>query len=671
MIKQFFGFVTLAFLSFMFFNITVSAKEVKKEPITNTAINLQGVSDSFTYNYYLAEDAQKGKNQLVLDVEHSSLLISPSSLTIRVDGENQKTVKLDGNKVKTTVQLDLKEKALKKGAHEITIVFYGIIKQGVCVENNTSGNWLRINPASYLQIQGDVTAGELMLQDYPSKFTSFQSKTDVVIPDDADVNTMDAALKIVSYLKKQAANQNQIALVKEKDFENRQTNKIIVGVMKDFKTESVQNILKRMNVKTTDNTIQLQTAQEKIKKVNRNILVVTAVNTNDLDAKIEVVSNQEFVSQLSGKALAIGEQPKQPVRESGMVTFEQMGIQNLEISNVAYESGHYYYYLPQDFDEEKAITATLKLKKSSILDAKQAELVMEVNSVPHAITLKEIKQDEGFFEINVPIEKNALKNNHLLDIQFKLNGSNANNPCTTNDQEKWLFISKESTLNFSTTDNDRQAVASLTSYPGIFTNTRQGTYIIIEGTEKVALEDLNALYTSSALSASAPNYELKTADAIQKEDLKGHHLIFVGEAGNLQDDLNKKNPLSMKDNQPDFAKDGFVKETITRYATIQKNPWDDGYLALQFNREANSQNQITPKFLRQIQDLSADASVAVQNKEQQTFTNRAQYSVEKQKEAIPKQSQNVLQWSSVLMFIGLLAVIGVILYLVFKRSKKK
>lgn len=671
MIKQFFGFVTLAFLSFMFFNITVSAKEVKKEPITTTAINLQGVSDSFTYNYYLAEDAQKGKNQLVLDVEHSSLLISPSSLTIRVDGENQKTVKLDGNKVKTTVQLDLKGKALKKGAHEITIVFYGIIKQGVCVENNTSGNWLRINPASYLQIQGDVTAGELMLQDYPSKFTSFQSKTDVVIPDDADVNTMDAALKIVSYLKKQAANQNQIALVKEKDFENRQTNKIIVGVMKDFKTESVQNILKRMNVKTTDNTIQLQTAQEKIKKVNRNILVVTAVNTNDLDAKIEVVSNQEFVSQLSGKALAIGEQPKQPVRESGMVTFEQMGIQNLEISNVAYESGHYYYYLPQDFDEEKAITATLKLKKSSILDAKQAELVMEVNGVPHAITLKEIKQDEGFFEINVPIEKNALKNNHLLDIQFKLNGSNTNNPCTTNDQEKWLFISKESTLNFSTTDNDRQAVASLTSYPGIFTNTRQGTYIIIESTEKVALEDLNALYTSSALSTSAPNYELKTADAIQKEDLKGHHLIFVGEAGNLQDDLNKKNPLSMKDNQPDFAKDGFVKETITRYATIQKNPWDDGYLALQFNREANSQNQITPKFLRQIQDLSADASVAVQNKEQQTFTNRAQYSVEKQKEATPKQSQNVLKWSSVLMFIGLLAVIGVILYLVFKRSKKK
>ena len=671
MIKQFFGFVTLAFLSFMFFNITVSAKEVKKEPITTTAINLQGVSDSFTYNYYLAEDAQKGKNQLVLDVEHSSLLISPSSLTIRVDGENQKTVKLDGNKVKTTVQLDLKGKALRKGAHEITIVFYGIIKQGVCVENNTSGNWLRINPASYLQIQGDVTAGELMLQDYPSKFTSFQSKTDVVIPDDADVNTMDAALKIVSYLKKQAANQNQMALVKEKDFENRQTNKIIVGVMKDFKTESVQNILKRMNVKTTDNTIQLQTAQEKIKKANRNILVVTAVNTNDLDAKIEVVSNQAFVSQLSGKALAIGEQPKQPVRKSGMVTFEQMGIQNLEISNVAYESGHYYYYLPQDFDEEKAITATLKLKKSSILDAKQAELVMEVNGVPHAITLKEIKQDEGFFEINVPIEKNALKNNHLLDIQFKLNGSNTNNPCTTNDQEKWLFISKESTLNFSTTDNNRQAVASLTSYPGIFTNTRQETYIIIESTEKVALEDLNALYTSSALSTSAPNYELKTADAIQKEDLKGHHLIFVGEAGNLQDDLNKKNPLSMKDNQPDFAKDGFVKETITRYATIQKNPWDDGYLALQFNREANSQNQITPKFLRQIQDLSADASVAVQNKEQQTFTNRAQYSVEKQKEATPKQSQNVLKWSSVLMFIGLLAVIGVILYLVFKRSKKK
>lgn len=671
MIKQFFGFVVLTFLSFMLFNITVSAKDIKKEPITTTAINLQGVSDSFTYNYYLSEDAQKGKNQIVLDVHHSSLLISPSSLTIRVDGENQKTVKLEGNKDKTTVQLDLKGKALKKGAHEVTIIFYGVIKQGVCVENNTSGNWLRINPASYLQIQGDVTAGELMLQDYPSKFTSFQSKTDVVIPDDANVETMDAALKIVSYLKKQVANQNQIVLVKEKDFENRQTNKILVGVIGDFKTAPVKNLLKRMNVKTTENTIQLQTAQEKIKNTKRNVLVVTAKKSTDLDGKIAVVSNQEFVSQLSGKAITIGEEPKQPLREAGIVTFEQMGIQNLEISNAVYESGHYFYYLPQDFDVDKAITATLKLKKSSILDAKQAELVMEVNGIPHAITLKEVKQDKGFFEINVPIEKNALKNNHLLDIQFKLNGSNTNNPCTTNDQQKWLFISKESTLNFSTTENNQQAVASLTSYPGIFTNTRQGTYVVIDSIENVALEDLNALYTSSALSASAPNYELKTVDAIQKEKLKGRHLIFVGEAGTLQKDLNKKNPLVMKDDKPDFAEDGFIKETIMRYATIQKNPWDDAYIALQFNREGSSQNQITPKFLRQIQNLSADASVAVQNKEQQTFTNRAQFSIEKQKEAAPKQSQSALKWSSVLMFIGLLAVIGVILYLVFKRSKKK
>lgn len=127
----------------------------------------------------------------------------------------------------------------------------------------------------------------------------------------------------------------------------------------------------------------------------------------------------------------------------------------------------------------------------------------------------------------------------------------------------------------------------------------------------------------------------------------------------------------MKDDKPDFAEDGFIKETIMRYATIQKNPWDDAYIALQFNREGSSQNQITPKFLRQIQNLSADASVAVQNKEQQTFTNRAQFSIEKQKEAAPKQSQSALKWSSVLMFIGLLAVIGIILYLVFKRSKKK
>ena len=81
---------------------------------------------------------------------------------------------------------------------------------------------------------------------------------------------------------------------------------------------------------------------------------------------------------------------------------------------------------------------------------------------------------------------------------------------------------------------------------------------------------------------------------------------------------------------------------------------------------------MTPRFLRQLQNLAVDASIAIQNKDNEIFTNRAQYSIEeKQKEAAPKQSQSALKWSSVLMFIGLLAVIGVILYLVFKRSKKK
>lgn len=670
--KQFFGFFTLVFLSFLlFFATNVSAKDVKKEAITNTAVDLQGVSDSFTYNYYLSEDAKKGKNYMELDIEHSSLLIAPSSITIRVDGENQKTVKLETNKEKATIRLDLTGKALKKGTHEVTIIFYGIIKQGVCVENNTSGNWLRINPASYLQIQGDVTAGELMLQDYPSKFISFQAQTDVVIPNDADLNTVDAALKVASYLKRQASNQSDIQIVKEKGFETRKTNKIIVGVAKDFQTSALQDLFKRMKVSTNENTLNLQTTQKKIKDAKRNILTITAMSTSTLNEKIDIVSNQAFTSQISGKSLSIEEQPEQSIRQAGVVSFEQIGIQNVSISNVSYESGRYYYYLPQDFDAEKAITATLKIKKSSILDPKQSELVMDINGIPHAINLKEIKQDEGFFEINIPIEKSALKNNHLLDIQFKLNGANINNPCTTNDQQKWIFISKNSTLNFSTTENSQQVVTSLTSYPGIFTNTRQGTYVVIEDLQKVSLEDLTALYASSALSAAAPRYTLKDTENLKQEDLKGHHVIFIGEAATFQETLNKKSPLTIKNGAPDFAKNGFIRETVSRYATIQKNPWDEGYAVLQFNRYEEGASIITPRFLRQLQNLSADASVAVQNKENQIFTNRSQYSIENQKEVTSKTTKNTLKWPSILMFVGLLAAIMLILYLVFKRSKKQ
>lgn len=671
--KQIFSFLSLTFfLCLLSFTANISAKEIKKEPITDTAVNLQGVSDSFTYSYYLSEDAEAGKNGLTLNVEHSTLLISPSSLTIRIDGENQKTVKLDGKKSKITVQADLKGKALKKGTHEVTVVFYGIIKQGICVENNTSGNWLRINPASYFQIQGDVVGGKITLQDYPSKFTSFQTKTDVVVPNNANVETVDAALKVVSYLKKRTTDQNTIQLVNEKDFTTRPTNKVIVGVENDFETNAIKNLFKKMNVKMPADQLQLQVAEEKINNTTRNILAITTKDKKNFNSKIEVVANQEFVSQLSGTSLAIKQVPQQTKKESGTLTFEEMGIPSFEISNTNDESAHYFYYLPQNFDEEKAITTTLNIKKSAILNPKQSELIMEVNGVPHAINLEKLVENEGFLEITVPIEKSTLKSNRLLDIQFKLNGANVNDPCTTNDQEKWLFISNESTVNFSITENEQQAITSLTSYPGIFTNGNKESYVIVENLQEVSLGDLSALYTSSALSVSAPKYTLKNLKDLKEEDLQGRNIIFVGDAGGFQQKLNDNSALKWTNNTPNFSKNGFVTETISRYATIQKNPWDESYAVLQFNRYEDGAAIMTPRFLRQLQNLAVDASIAIQNKDNEIFTNRAQYSIEeKQKEAAPKKSQSALKWSSVLMFIGLLAVIGVILYLVFKRSKKK
>lgn len=74
-----------------------------------------------------------------------------------------------------------------------------------------------------------------------------------------------------------------------------------------------------------------------------------------------------------------------------------------------------------------------------------------INGKPHSVRLDELgKEDKnGFYHVTVKVDPKLLQKNRYIDIQFVTTGLKENNPCNTTDEEKWVFIDKNSTLSYA------------------------------------------------------------------------------------------------------------------------------------------------------------------------------------------------------------------------------
>ena len=170
-----------------------------KSPITPQAIEMQGVESAREFYYTLTSDQSKKKAQTItFQISNSELLISPSSFTVKVDDVPIKSVPLNGKKVAQKVKINLPKSALKEGTHKITVNFYGIVKEGLCVAPGKTGNWLRIEPMSSIPL---FTNESWTLNDYPNAFLSYETReTTVIIPDESSRQTYNYAYQLAAYI---------------------------------------------------------------------------------------------------------------------------------------------------------------------------------------------------------------------------------------------------------------------------------------------------------------------------------------------------------------------------------------------------------------------------------------------------------------------------------------
>lgn len=663
-----------------------SQEQAKQQVLTSELITLYGSKDSAELTYQIPAGASSGNQQLVIEYEASNLLISPSSLTAVIDDEPVKTLKLDGDSKRKTVKLNLNKSQSAQGYHNVSLKFYGVMKEGVCVRQDTSGNWIKIYPDSRLTLADSSEAKGTSLDHYPYPFAqsgNTAEETAIVIPDNPSSAEIDAAVKTEGYLKTVDSSVS-IAYVTESELKKIDKPTIVIGVDKHWNGK-VKKLLKQAGLQAKGENLLLAERVLKAEGKQQPVLFAQAASEDALTKKISVMTDQTYTGQLSGDTLSISKLQQTEKKESDKLTLENFGAGDITIGADKTSSAHYFYPASAVLDENQSAKLSLKLKKSETIQAsatenesasQAAELKVMINGQPHSVRLDELgKEDKnGFYHVTVKVDPKLLQKNRYIDIQFVTTGLKENNPCNTTDEEKWVFIDKNSTLSYAI--KGMSPSADFQEWPLPYAgNQDQTTLIVLPDTvSQSKLEELS-LVTESFGSEAQHSYTVKKSSDVTANDAKGRNLIFIGGINQFSLLKEKSSDLLVpQEKNGSFDVSGFemLNETTKQVVFTQASVWDSRYTMAVFAPSKGDGTAVTKEIISYLNSNDESATVLNETNSQQVFTNHQQLKSETNSSDAEQPTQDHSQkW----MYIGVLALIMVIaavfIWIAVRRKKRK
>lgn len=663
-----------------------SQEQAKQQVLTSELITLYGSKDSAELTYQIPAGASSGNQQLVIEYEASNLLISPSSLTVVIDDEPVKTLKLDGDSKRKTVKLNLNKSQSAQGYHNVSLKFYGVMKEGVCVRQDTSGNWIKIYPDSRLTLADSSEAKGTSLDHYPYPFAqsgNTAEETAIVIPDNPSSAEIEAAVKTEGYLKTVDSSVS-IAYVTESELKKIDKPTIVIGVDKHWNGK-VKKLLKQAGLQAKGENLLLAERVLKAEGKQQPVLFAQAASEDALTKKISVMTDQTYTGQLSGDTLSISKLQQTEKKESDKLTLENFGAGDITIGADKTSSAHYFYPASAVLDENQSAKLSLKLKKSETIQAstaenesasQAAELKVMINGQPHSVRLDELgKEDKnGFYHVTVKVDLKLLQKNRYIDIQFVTTGLKENNPCNTTDEEKWVFIDKNSTLSYAI--KGMSPSADFQEWPLPYAgNQDQTTLIVLPDTvSQSKLEELS-LVTESFGNEAQHSYTVKKSSDVTANDAKGRNLIFIGGINQFSLLKEKSSDLLVpqeKNGSFDVSSFEMLNETTKQVVFTQASVWDSRYTMAVFAPSKGDGTAVTKEIISYLNSNDESATVLNETNSQQVFTNHQQLKSETNSSDAEQPTQDHSQkW----MYIGVLALIMVVaavfIWIAVRRKKRK
>lgn len=653
-----------------------------RQLITNKPIELYGPVGEKAFFYEVRSAVAPEGNEIVLHLKHSELLIEPSAVTISIDEENVRSISLNNETLSNKIVIPLTEDALSEGFHSVKVTFNGIIKEGVCVDQETPGNWLTIGIDSYLQLKG-LAIENPSLSEYPALFTAKEGQTvTIILPEDASLETRGAGAAIGAFLAARSEGANGVRILRESMIGTIPGNFIVIGAQSEFTSKIIKDLFVKADVKIPEKGLALSMHRITNKDGNVESLIITAQSPDEIASRIDFFLQDKYGKQLTGQTMNITSIPE-VANESGTISLKKFGIGNLTFDRSTRESDTYFGYAPPRMDANPALE--LRLRRSDTLKhtveevengiaGEAVEMVIFVNDVPYPVDIRSLDEEEdGIYSIHVPIQEGTIKANRLISLRFEVSGLKRKNPCLSNNENRWVYLSEDSYFTFQ--ESDSMSEVTLAGYPYPFSDPLGHTKIVLPAGKDVKDDELMTLVSSLTTFGRLPAIELVDGSQFDGKEANDSHIIFIGGTAfhsSLQE-MEKNLIVSNEEGSPTFGSFGFLQEAVRQFSWMQGNPWsDDKHSMIIFGRLENDMPFIDAHFLESLSNLEEPATVAIQTKEQHLYTNASQFQEVKgavKGTKVEEEAANLTKWW-IIGFVSIL-LLAMIVYFIMKGKVRK
>ncbi len=649
-----------------------SSKEskTKTQHLSEDVVTLYGQEDRTEFTYQVDQEKTESST-LTFNIEASPLLISPSSFTVMIDGEIEKTIPVSGKNQKKSIQIKLNKAQLKKGTHRIQVTFYGVLKEGVCINQETPANWLKVYPESELTFKG-IQTKDFTLDSFPSPFIQTgdqKEQTDIVIPNSPDAAELEAAIKVYRTLKNKDR-QKEIKLIQEKDIKQVAHPTIAVGAKGSWDGR-MKTIEQAAGIKTKSNHLTLAMRTLTAKKTEQPILFVTAEKPVTIAEKINVLTQSELMDQLTGTDLVLQKAAAQTSKPSHKIRLKDFGGDDVTVGTNKTASDHYYYPKALLANQKSGAKLNLSFKKSDTAASKTERLTVMINDEPHDVPLTKLgsKDANGFYHVSIPVDSNILQKNEYIDLQFVTSGFKNMESCRHTDEEGWIFIDKNSSLQIP--EGTTSEKPDLAAWPLPFTS--KNTLIIIP--DQIKRETINqmAMLTESFSQPEVAQYHLIKASQVTNEQLKNHPLIFIGgiQTFSLLKEKAADLVVPVKKDQYDVSSFGMINETTARIVWTQPSVWNKEQTMTVFSGMTAAEANVSNEVMQFLQTNTEKATVAIESKNKGVFTNHQSVSSTSSSLKTSEKQSSSESWIYFVCIAALiLFVLLMIVYFVRKNRKK-
>lgn len=652
-----------------------------KTPLTNSTIMLAGPEKEQTFYYEIKSKPQTDNNKLVFNIKYSELLITPSSVTLSVDDEPILSKEIGGKKEKEQIELVLKGKMLEEGFHAVKLSFYGVVKEGVCVEQETSGNWLSIGIESYIQLSDQK---QQLLTDYPSQFIGVENQSStLIIPDNPSLATLDSGVKLAAYLAEKSSTEDAIQVVRESEVEVIDGNIIVIGATSEFQTDFMRNLLTKVKIPEAQDALFL--SRHLLTDENQQVqsLFVLAHSPQEIEKRIDILTTDSLIKQLSGQQMIIETIPEgssNPIQQT--IHMKEFGMPNITLDHFETTSEQFFYRAPT-IQSDGTANLELHLKKSETITSlmkndrqeipeDDVELTVLVNETPYSVDMRRLSESENdYYTVRIPIEGKVFNQNNLIQLQFISTGLKKKNPCLATDQNRWIYLANDSFLTLP--KGEAKKPLTLANFPSPFIESENETFIIVPDMKKEWDTQLVYLSQSMQMMQGTSKWKLSLAKDLVAEDLEGKHLIFLGgpDAHPLLKEKESSLLIDYEKGIPNLSKLGFLQEAVDQFSWLQASLWDPQKAMLVLDRTGESVPYIDDEFSRFLKRTEEQATIAVKLNQQEIYTNADQLEANENRKNMKVDEELKIPTGAMISFIGLLLFTILLIFIVLRKQKKK